>query len=513
MGLWVRTVAGVLLLAVFPFALVLVLAGLVLLQVVFFAHNVGTGLNWLLIVVPASMVMLRALAALTRPIDIPARGVPLTEGNQPELWTLVRQLAEVAGTRPPNEIHLTAEANASVVEETRMLGLVSTRRVMFIGAPLVVTLRTDQLAAILTHELAHYGGHHTRLAAVAYRGRRALTSAVSSLDADFVQRLLRRLLNAWTKLYLRVSSGLSKRQEREADKAAARAAGSAAAASALREISPTDMSWALFTRNHLVMGWPAGYLPADPFGGYESLRASLADRLDELRTNPPTGQVVRYDTHPPMAERVAALEAMAAAPVIELDSGPATGLLRDPRDVLDAALASALSEKAKDMRRASWDTLAGIHGLAEATSVGAPVLARAGGPPTVGSLLAALDAGRIAELTDVPAVAGVGPRGRRELARPAMLAGLRAVVRGALAGTGAGRWERDWPSGARYVTELDLEPALESAVADPPDTAGLRGLLTAAGVDLDTAPTRRMDVRAHQGDLRSEAPGGGPLPR
>jgi Zn-dependent protease with chaperone function len=513
MGLWVRTLAGVLLLAVFPFALVLLLAGMVTLQVVLFVHSIGTGVKWLIIVVPFSMVMLRALAALTGPIDIPTSGVPLTKGKQRDLWTLVRQLAEVAGTQPPNEIYLTAEANASVVEETRMLGLVSTRRIMFIGAPLVVTLRTDQLAAILTHELAHYGGHHTRLAAMSYRGRRALTSAVSSLDADYIQRLLRRLLKAWTKLYLRASSGLSKRQEREADKAAARAAGSAAAASALREIAPTDMSWDLFTQNHLVMGWPAGYLPADPFGGYEALRASLADRLDELRGNPPAGQVIRYDTHPPMAERVAALEAMAAAPVIELDDGPATELLREPRKALDAALASALVKKAKRMRRASWDTLAAVHGMAEAASVGVPLLERAGQPATVGSLLSALDAGRITELCDVPAAAGVGPRGRRVLAGPAVLAGLLAVVQGALAEVGAGHWERDWPSGGRFVTELGLGPSLEAAVADPPDTAGLRGLLTAAGVDLDTPLTWRMDVRAHQVVLQPEAPGGGPLPR
>src|SRR5262249_46363752 len=154
------------------------------------------------------LVMIRGLQLLAAPRAVAPVGTPAPERTHPELWALVRRLAVVADAEPPDEIHLTADANANVAEETRLLGLVSVRRRMYIGAPLIAGLDTAALAAVLTHELGHYAHHHTRVTALAYRGRVALTNTVAVLQGDPIQWLLRVLLSGWTTLYLRLSMGL-----------------------------------------------------------------------------------------------------------------------------------------------------------------------------------------------------------------------------------------------------------------------------------------------------------------
>lgn len=477
MKLWIRAVLGVALLAAVPIVMLLLLGGLVVAEVLVVHYHHA---SWTLVIAPAGFVLVKGLHVLIKEIDTVPVGVPVTERDQPELWDLVRRIAVVAGTQPPDEISLTAAANASVMEDCRFLGLVSTRRRMFIGAPLLAGLRTDQLAAILTHELAHYSNRDTRLSGLTYRGRRAFTSTVSGLNQDFFQKLLAVLLRGFLVLYLRASAGLSRRQERAADEAAARAVGSGVAASALRELGAIIESWELFIANHLVWGWDAGYLPADPFAGYAELRASMTEELDRIRRNPPE-RSTPYDTHPPTSARVATLEAMGAEPVVEVRDGE---LLRDHAAVLDAALLSGLVPEARAKARVGWATVANARGLLVASPIAEKTLGAAasltGQRPTIGNLLDVLDQGRMAELSATRPDNGVGARARRELARPEVYKGLSAVVAVALADAGLARWKLNWPFGVEsvadepYATEL---PALIDAAVDQADTAGLRALL------------------------------------
>lgn len=494
-----RTACGAALLVAFPASLVVLLVVLVGAEALLLVDSVGNGLLWAVVLVPAAIVVARGLRVLLTKVPEPVRGVALTEGDHPRLWALVRRLAAACGTRPPDDIHLDARFAASVVEETRLLGLVSTHRRMFIGAPLVVALREDQLAAVLAHELAHYGHWDTRLYTLAHRGRRAIFSTVNALNGtDLFDRILSALLSGWSRLYQRVSSGLSQRHELAADVAAARVAGAEAMAGALREIAVTAHAWPVFTEHHLVMGWDAGYLPADVLGGYASLRESMRDELDAVRRHPPA-TARRHDTHPPLATRVAALEAMVTTPAVPCGQRPAEELLHDSATVLDAAVLSSLDAEAATKRRVDWATLAHVHGNPTAHAAATALLTAAARlterPPTIRTVLTALDNGLLVDLAGVPRTRGIGPRGRREQARPTVRDGLRAAVGLAMAGVGAASWVPAWPACARLALDPPYDttyPALlDAAVADRPDTAGLRALLDTANVDVD-----RTDVTA-----------------
>ncbi|HEU5472072.1 MAG TPA: M48 family metalloprotease [Actinophytocola sp.] len=506
MGLGLRAAATVVLLLLFPTVMLALLAGLITVELLALRESTALAAKWAFVAVPVGLVLAKGLGTLVAKIHAPAEGVRLTEAAQPELWGLVRKLAVVAGTRPPDEIYLTAEVNAAVMEETRLLGLIAGTRRMFIGAPLLAGLREDQFAAVITHELAHYGNGDTRLTGMAYRGRRALLRTVSELDrSDFFQKLLAFLLIGYLKLYLRASTAVCRRQELAADQAAARAAGSPAASGALRELAPLDAAWDAFTEHHLLLGWQDGYLPADVFGGFADFRASVDDQLDRLRQNPPADGSP-YDTHPPTGTRVTAIDALAAAPVVELDQRAGTVVLRDPKTVLDAALLTALVPEAAGKQRADWATLAALHGRAvttaqaAATMEAAVVFARES--PSVRTLLDTLDAGRLTDLAkpETPMPNDAGPQGRREFVRGKVIEGVTAAVQAVLVDAGVARWTPTWPSGAEFVIDEPyagrIEPLVAAACADPADTAGLRALLAEAGADLDAelAPPARKEA-------------------
>src|SRR5258705_1515010 len=114
-----------------------------------------------------------ALWRVLRPKPEPMTGVPVVRSQAPQLWHTVHELAATAKTRVPDEIVLIPMVNAAVSEDARLLGLLGGRRRLYLGVPLLQALTVAQLRAILAHELGHYSGQHTRLGAIAYRGRLA----------------------------------------------------------------------------------------------------------------------------------------------------------------------------------------------------------------------------------------------------------------------------------------------------------------------------------------------------
>ncbi|MFB4317282.1 M48 family metalloprotease [Actinomadura sp. 21ATH] len=85
-------------------------------------------------------------------------------------------------------------------------------RHLCIGVPLLMELTTEQLRAVLAHELAHYAGHHAPFSRVVYRG-----SALLRLAA----RAQRAVFGLYIRLYDQVTLAIRREHEFEADRIAA----------------------------------------------------------------------------------------------------------------------------------------------------------------------------------------------------------------------------------------------------------------------------------------------------
>jgi len=270
----------------------------------------------------------------------PPGGLPVSPQDAPELWATVRQLAAAVRTRMPDEIRLVPEVNAAVNEHAKLLGLIPGRRYLYIGLPLLQAMTVDQIRAVIAHELGHYSGMHTRLSGIAYRGRLAVAGAISRLSPYNPVGWGFRVYGA---VYRMVDNAVVRRQELEADRAAVRVAGRDAAVAALRELPGLGAAWSFFFRRYVEPGWTARLAPDDLFGGFGALVSARADELARLRDETPEAERSRWSTHPPIAERIAA---MAHAPETDAvrDGRPAGALLPDL-----AALGRRMQEVAVDI--------------------------------------------------------------------------------------------------------------------------------------------------------------------
>ena len=447
--------------------------------------------------------LIRGVFLVRRPKDVPPPGISVSEQQQPELWERVRALAGAVGTRAPDEIRMIPAVNAAVSENPRLLGLIPGHRRMLIGVPLLLGLTEPQLDAVLAHELGHYSNRDTRLAGITVRGRQSLFTVVQHAKAAG-RGLTAALFAAYANLYLRVSESVGRRQELAADLAAARIAGRDHAAGALRQVPALDAAYDYYLEHYASLGWDAGFLPlAEEFyGGFRSMLSSPKRQreLDGIRNDLPVRETTPYDSHPPMRERVAALEALPAdGRTVTGAERPASALVRDV-DLLFAAVAvTAISPKAAGKRPVGWDELAasaGRAGLLTASTALTDAVHFVWGRPlnSLTDLLDGIDADQLdviaARLPRTKAAEGATGDAARRFARTAARDAIRPLVQLELLDSGRARFVHSWDQPTHlHFTDPALGPALTAALdaltATPPTTTPLRTLLNPTSLRKD----------------------------
>ncbi|MFB6837333.1 M48 family metallopeptidase [Streptomyces sp. NPDC056361] len=474
--------------------------------------------------------VVRGMLVLRTPRDEGVAGVPVTDADEPRLWAAVRELAERVGTRAPDEIWLTADVNAAVTEEARLLGLLGGTRRLYLGLPLVAGLTEAQLRAVLAHELGHYGNSDTRLSGITERCRVHVARTVdrfeeksgatvakerarqerksakrvargkSAREVDttgvgFTYRAMARIYTAYGRFCMRATQSGSRRQELAADLAAARIAGRDATASALRALPALDSAHEFYLGAYATLGVEFGMLPprGEVFGGVRRLLDARADELAGTWAALPTEPASPYDSHPPAAERVALLEALPDDGRGAEETRPAFDLFTSPEAVLVDVEEATLAPEALLMRRLDWPDLVHESMTARYVLDTEPVRAalRPTGEPScepaslLDDFLDAVDAGtawdvvaRLPMSAEADAATG---RAAREFARSSLRRELARLTTTVLATDGRARWQLSWSEPASlHIPDgyADALPAaLDAAITDQPDTAPLRTLL------------------------------------
>ncbi|WP_327728034.1 M48 family metallopeptidase [Streptomyces sp. NBC_00487] len=531
MGATLRALRALVLLAGFYLLGVILLAALVGADYLLYLHAPSSLAAKLYVVsVLLAIPLVRGLFMLRTPRGEEPPGLPVTEADEPELWRTVRELADAVGTRAPSRIILTADVNAAVSEDARLLGLLPGPRHLYLGVPLLQGLTEAQVRAILAHELGHYSNADTRLAAITVRGRAQVLRTIRHFEeradktagrerarlekknakavakgkqakeidttgAGLTYRAMARIYTGYAKLYIRATLSGSRRQEYAADTAAARIAGRDATASALREIPALDTAFGFYMNSYATLGAEARLLPprGEFFGGYGRILSARQLELVGLRTELPTDPTSPYDSHPPIADRVARIEALPADGRADEARGAALGLLADPDRSLAALEDVVLTEDVLRFRRTGdWQELLDGSMAANLSSLDT-ALHRAlamytKDHPSLPALLKVIDDGQLWQLARrLPLsdqAAEAQGRAFREFVRPALADALQGMVLAELSAHSRLRWEFSWsePAAVRLPpapdgTETDLGAAIDAAVADHPDTGPLRMLL------------------------------------
>lgn len=324
--------------------------------------------------------------------------VLLPQADQPRLWAEVFAVADRVEAPAPDEIRLVPSVCATVSETGTWLGLRAGQRRLDLGVPLMLGLSSEQLRAVLAHELGHHSARHPALDLVAYRGKEALDAFV---DEQAPTSLGGRAARWCRRLYDIVAQPIVRAHELEADTYAAEVAGSKTAIAALSELAPLAEAWAEFRAAYVDPGSACGLRPESVFDGFaEFLDDPVRQQhLEDFPERHPEHRPSLSERHPGVEERTTALKSLASSRQLDF-SGAAEEILDHREATLDRLEAAFFDDD--DLRVASWDELSRTGGQALAARRSAEVVAAAEAqglrPVDLDTLAHVLGAGRSALL-------------------------------------------------------------------------------------------------------------------
>lgn len=284
--------------------------------VTLFSRGNSTGIKGGIALAFAALVLLWSI--LPRFERFQAPGPRLKRERHPRLFAALDETARAVGQKMPDEVYLVGDVNAWVAQRPRPFGLAGPR-MMGLGLPLLRVVSEGEMRAVLAHEFGHFHGGETRLGPWIYRTRSAIFRTVGNLSragnvdgclAVFLT-MLRYPFVVYAKGFLLLTNAVSRRQELAADALAARVAGARALASGLVRIHGAANAYEFYVNKEVLPVLERGARPpiAEGFARFlaapdvkEALARDLEDESKRPRTDP-------YDTHPPLARRLAELGA------------------------------------------------------------------------------------------------------------------------------------------------------------------------------------------------------------
>ena len=249
----------------------------------------------------------------------PPQGLPVTRADAPALFAALDRMRRQLKGPPVHQVLLIDEINAAIVQRP-LFGLVGwSRNHLLLGLPLLDSLAPEEALAVVAHEYGHLAGSHGRFGAFIYRLRLswATIDAVASHWSGPAGGLLRRLVGAYAPYFNAYTFVLARANEFEADRASVDLVGAPAAAAALKRVNLAGAHHHAFLGETFEQVIHVPQPPADlqqrwaEVGGLSAAQPQaerwLGDALDR------EGQW--HDTHPTLRARLAALAALAGAPV------------------------------------------------------------------------------------------------------------------------------------------------------------------------------------------------------
>lgn len=314
--------------------------------------------------IAAAGAMLWSLVPRRRKFEAP--GLLIERSEHPALFGEIADIAASLDEPLPREVYLIGQVNAFVSDRGGLLGS-GRQRILAVGLPLMSLLTVSELRGVLAHEFAHYYSGDTRMGPWVYRTQSAMIRSFQNIGSlrnvgrigilQLMYQLVAVVLKWNFLFFLRVINFVSRRKEFRADELACLVAGKEAMIAGMRKIHSGAMAWATYWNTEVVPVLQFGCIP--PIGDglvrflaapriAEQVASGLEKELSEAKTNP-------YDTHPPLRDRIAAMEKIPAE-AQEQSGESALTLLSDPQAAELRFLESVNPKQAKDaLRQVSWD--------------------------------------------------------------------------------------------------------------------------------------------------------------
>jgi hypothetical protein len=240
-------------------------------------------------------------------------GLPLTAEEAPDLFRLLDVISRKIVPAPFASVKINGDFKLGIRQIPRWGVFGRHDNHLYVGAPLLLALSADEFCALLAHEIAHLGGKQRRFGAWIYRQRETwnLLHARFAEPANAFDRVLAVYYNWYAPWFYAYSFALARNHEYESDRIAADVTSAATLGRALIQVELasrflSDVYWARFLAR-------VEEAPEPPYKPYSLLpRAFKIAEKEQSRPQWLTEALRRYaaenDTHPSLAQRLAALD-------------------------------------------------------------------------------------------------------------------------------------------------------------------------------------------------------------
>jgi len=295
-----------------------VLLSLVLLALTLGAMVLGKSVVMLKVAIPLGLTTWALLRAVWVKLERPT-GQRLDPARSPALFAEIERIRRIGDVPRIHRVLVDGSFNAGVAQVPRLGVLGWPHNDLVLGLPLLLSLTPEHFRAVLAHELGHLSGRHGRSGAWVYRIRATWLQVLGALEQR--QSRLAKLLGPFFRWYgpyfSAASLALAREHEREADRFAASVTDARTAAGALAAVAVAD--WALDQRFWPALDRRTGTEPQAPMGFLGELGPAVRAALAEPGAEAALARALRLramgsDTHPSLAERIAALGETARRP-------------------------------------------------------------------------------------------------------------------------------------------------------------------------------------------------------
>ena len=278
-----------------------------------FSHHAGVlGAKLsLILIVPIFVIFKSLFVKIT-----PPPGFEIKRNEAPQLFNLIDEISGRLNT-PVHQVFYTSDMNAMVTQIPRLGFLGWHKNYLYVGLPLMLTQRPDYFKAVLSHELGHLSGNHSKSKAWVYKLSMRFDNLIVNLQ-DGILGLPFLLYFFWvTPRFNALTFSIKRKHELEADLNATEIAGKDNFINSMLSLPQgsviENVFWeGLVDSRKTVPQAPddvyhrfAAYLGEQdidivPPGHDKSVRTQILESLKDALADKGSG----YDTHPPLKTRV-----------------------------------------------------------------------------------------------------------------------------------------------------------------------------------------------------------------
>lgn len=259
--------------------------------------------------------MIRSLMVKVNTTD---PGRELKPSEAPGLYALTKEVADTMGTRPIDEIRITAETDLAVYEKGTWKEKFQDKgkRILILGTGVLKEFKQNDFKAVIAHEYGHFSNRDTAGGAVALRVRRDMHKYVFALytaGQTVWWNLAFQFLRLYDFIFHSISNGATRLQEVLADRVAAQTYGAQAFQNGLTYVIKRNIE---FVKLANVEIQDARKIKR-PFNNLYELAPDANVSIEEELKKALNRETTNEDTHPSPADRFRFIEGLGVGKSID----------------------------------------------------------------------------------------------------------------------------------------------------------------------------------------------------